>query len=517
LTQILQRDQMMLFSAADNPSLFPGKWDRAYLRDRSRNFSTRKTAFLSTGEQVVIEKVRGKAVVVRIPYEEKKESIVSDKLTLQSGSSDSRWTGMFGVSIDGLQKHMPISAYDEDIQKGLSDLQSSIRDNQNWKIEFFHAFVKAIQRQRHGRLHIADIEGAYEIIGTITTYFLYVGQTWWKSSRLDIVDAVAEAVGAHNVLLSPFMKAVWIKTNVRKVDHVNTALVVLDRWLERSRTVMDIQLPETFDYLFFWKGLVILLDQEHFGILAKTLNLIYSHMNIFRETFRLYILDYLLEGSRFVKYFLHWAPIVRNFYFSILAYKINRCGCGHYMPLQKSFQRIVKLVKEGNLEEKENVTRVHKKRRSKWRLSDKGTKPLSRITQDVRDMMKKIHKDNTRWFVSDLKKSQCDIFETSMTATKKQNDLKALTVLRLHITEILEVYENNGGPFVPDVQNALIPVALKQFSEVCDVAVKVQQYYTVKETPNDRRTIGYSVCPRLEYALQVDPLKPKNNIQKFMN
>jgi len=516
LTQILQRDQMMLFSATDNPSLFPGMWDRAYLRASGRNFSSRKMAFLSTGEQVVIEKVRGSAVVVRIPFVEKKESRDWDKQKV-STPSDSVWTDMFGVSVDGLQKHPPISAYDEDIQKGLSNLQTSIRDNQNWKIGFFHAFVNAIQRQRHGRLYIVDIEGAYEIIGTITTYFLYVGHTWWKSSRLDIVDAVSEAIGAHNVLLSPFMKAVWIKTNVRNVAHVNTALVFLDRWLERSRTVMDTQLPETFDYQFFWKGLAILLDQEHSGILAKTLHLIYSHIDIFRETFRLYILDYLLEGSRFVKYFLHWAPIVRNFYFSILAYKINRCGCGHYMPFQKSFHMIVKLVKERNLEEKENVTRNSKKRSSKLRLGDKGRKPLSSLTQGVRDMMRKIHRENTRWFVSDLKKSQCDIIETSMTATKKQNDLKALTVLRAHITEILDVYENKGGPFVPDVQNALIPIAMKQFSDVCDVAVKAQQYYTVKETPNDRHTIGYSVCPRLEYAIQADPLKPKSNIHKFMN
>lgn len=84
-------------------------------------------------------------------------------------------------------------------------------------------------------------------------------------------------------------------------------------------------LPPTFNYLYFFKGLKIILEGE-FGIaIVKVLVIIYNNYENFNIEFRKNISLYLL-GKVFFKMFMHWSYPVRSTFYHILILKIDRSG-----------------------------------------------------------------------------------------------------------------------------------------------------------------------------------------------
>ena len=70
----------------------------------------------------------------------------------------------------------------------------------------------------------------------------------------------------------------------------------------------------------------ILLHQEHFQVLLKTLTFLYMHTGHFYGRHRQELFDVLLSDSLFPKLFLHWCTEIRRVFHCIIIYRVARDG-----------------------------------------------------------------------------------------------------------------------------------------------------------------------------------------------
>ena len=70
----------------------------------------------------------------------------------------------------------------------------------------------------------------------------------------------------------------------------------------------------------------ILLHQEHFQVLLKTLTFLYMHTGHYYGRHRQELFDVLLSDSLFPKLFLHWCTEIRRVFHCILIYRLARDG-----------------------------------------------------------------------------------------------------------------------------------------------------------------------------------------------
>eukprot|EP00474_Spongospora_subterranea_P008838 CRZ09296.1 hypothetical protein [Spongospora subterranea] len=128
-------------------------------------------------------------------------------------------------------------------------------------------------------------------------------------------------------------------TPVHAKFEVNAALDLIGTWIsaacsscianDETNTAansLSIPLPHTFCFKEFFAAVNMLLDQEHFQILIKTLTLIYSNCGRFIGSNRMELCRDILCTKYFKKLFFHWCPEVRRRFHYILIYKFNRCG-----------------------------------------------------------------------------------------------------------------------------------------------------------------------------------------------
>lgn len=84
-------------------------------------------------------------------------------------------------------------------------------------------------------------------------------------------------------------------------------------------------LPPTFNYLYFFKAIKIIMEGEFSVAIMKSLVIIYNNYENFNVEFRKNISLYLL-GKIFFKLFMHWSSVVRSTFYHLLILKIDRSG-----------------------------------------------------------------------------------------------------------------------------------------------------------------------------------------------
>ncbi|KAL6077459.1 Ras-GAP domain-containing protein, variant 2 [Balamuthia mandrillaris] len=135
-------------------------------------------------------------------------------------------------------------------------------------------------------------------------------------------------------LLNLLVKILFTKTSVHDIPSAEAAVDMLMEWFETVRQLYN-RLPPGFDYEFFFKGLCILLQQEHHVLLARVLMFLYYNLGVFFGGPRVYLLQQTLLRDMFFKFFCHWNTEIRDLYHRVLVFKAQRLK-QEYNRLDKS-------------------------------------------------------------------------------------------------------------------------------------------------------------------------------------
>ena len=84
--------------------------------------------------------------------------------------------------------------------------------------------------------------------------------------------------------------------------------------------------PTVYSTPLLISAISILLHQEHFQVLLKTLTFLYMHTGHFYGRHRQELFDVLLSDTLFPKLFLHWCTEIRRVFHCILIYRVARDG-----------------------------------------------------------------------------------------------------------------------------------------------------------------------------------------------
>lgn len=125
-------------------------------------------------------------------------------------------------------------------------------------------------------------------------------------------------------LVSLIFSIVLEKTNIYDSRSVLKSFDLIGRYLD-SLTKEKKLLPQTFNYISFYKALKIILEGDFSYSIAKVLALIYNHYLHFNSEFRRNLTMYLL-GKVFFKLFLNWSYSVRSTFYHLLLLKIDKAA-----------------------------------------------------------------------------------------------------------------------------------------------------------------------------------------------
>ncbi|KAL9644612.1 hypothetical protein ABK040_015351 [Willaertia magna] len=96
-------------------------------------------------------------------------------------------------------------------------------------------------------------------------------------------------------------------------------------YLESSNIELFIgALPQNFNYEFFELSIERLLNTDHFQIVSRTLIFIYNILDLFNGKARLKFLGHNLIRDHFYDLFLHWSIDIRNIFYRIILFKLQR-------------------------------------------------------------------------------------------------------------------------------------------------------------------------------------------------
>ena len=127
---------------------------------------------------------------------------------------------------------------------------------------------------------------------------------------------------ANEKLINILISVIFEKTHSLDSNEVMKSLEIVGRYLAaltRSKKL----LPPTFNYLYFFKAIKILLEGDFSLAIVKVLVIIYNNYENFNIEFRKNMSLYLL-GKVFFKLYMHWSNAVRNTFYHILILKIGR-------------------------------------------------------------------------------------------------------------------------------------------------------------------------------------------------
>jgi len=123
----------------------------------------------------------------------------------------------------------------------------------------------------------------------------------------------------NDKLLNTFVPIIYQKTRIYDSSNVFGVFELINKWFE-TFTENNKSIPSTFDYSFFFKGLLIVLDGDHALNIAIVLLVIYNNFNLIPSSEKGFISDYLLNKS-FFKFFMHWSWSVRQVFHHLLLYR----------------------------------------------------------------------------------------------------------------------------------------------------------------------------------------------------
>jgi len=119
------------------------------------------------------------------------------------------------------------------------------------------------------------------------------------------------------------------------VPHTPLFLAQMRERCQRARAIvrhtvhnpsMSHPFPAVYCTPLLISAISILLHQEHFQVLLKTLTFLYMHTGHFYGRHRQELFDVLLSDTLFPKLFLHWCTEIRRVFHCILIYRLARDG-----------------------------------------------------------------------------------------------------------------------------------------------------------------------------------------------
>lgn len=171
------------------------------------------------------------------------------------------------------------------------------------------------------------VQGYWNLIRSV---LVRVSQLSPSDYDRNVIDCVVKA--AENAELVPVLIEVVLRnTNAFSRDDVNNAVNVVHRVLDVSRIVtengevINVGIPSAFDYEFFFSCLDVLLSNDDFQIVIKTLCLVFNQSGRFFGDRRKRLFELVLE-KHFLRLFLHWSYLVRWYFVYLLVFKIRRRG-----------------------------------------------------------------------------------------------------------------------------------------------------------------------------------------------
>lgn len=105
-------------------------------------------------------------------------------------------------------------------------------------------------------------------------------------------------------LLNIFVMIVYKNTRLYDNAAVCQIYDLINMWLQTLQ-LQKKNIPPMFDYSFFFKGIKLVIEQEHALSIAKCLCMIYNNFQIFMAEFTKELCGYLFS-SIFFKLFMHW-------------------------------------------------------------------------------------------------------------------------------------------------------------------------------------------------------------------
>ena len=83
-------------------------------------------------------------------------------------------------------------------------------------------------------------------------------------------------------------------------------------------------IPSDFDWLFFMKGVEMLINLDHSTSTAKVLWLLYQILHTFPKKQRDHLLMIILDQETFYKLFFHWSGNVRRSFYYFFYFQLHR-------------------------------------------------------------------------------------------------------------------------------------------------------------------------------------------------
>jgi len=157
-------------------------------------------------------------------------------------------------------------------------------------------------------------------------------------------------------LLNTYIAIVYNKTKLYDSNSVFQVFEIINKWLtalrENNKTISP-----TFDYSFFFKGIAMILEEDHAINITKVLWMLYNNFNILPYDQKLHFSEYLF-GKLFFKLFLHWSWNVRQVFHHFLLYRLYH----QHRTSHTQLENLDDLKKEllMNMQKRQNLNRDKK-------------------------------------------------------------------------------------------------------------------------------------------------------------
>ena len=213
---------------------------------------------------------------------------------------------------------------------------------------------------------VTDKRGVEKTLESLDTwYVLFLSpEAAWKKLPISMESSFSAHSLPHSRLahhlpavLTPHVTLPWLSSTPATFLAQQRERCVRARLLMRHTVVnpsMSHPFPPSYCSALLLQALTILLHQEHFQVLLKTLTFIYMHTGHFYGEERAQLFTILLSRELFPRLFLHWCTEIRRVFHCILVYRLMRDG---RMPsvipggMVERVQRTVTMVIEGKEEQ----------------------------------------------------------------------------------------------------------------------------------------------------------------------
>ena len=186
----------------------------------------------------------------------------------------------------------------QDFQKSLDeyDFKTEIAKNDSLFFSILSEWCKSVYYQKISKYHIPwnEIPGYSVLVNTL----LHEMKIKNVSSYSKNMKEATKYMLYNEKLLGIFVVIVYKSTKVYDSVATFNTFELIDFWLDflqrEKKTIHTI-----FDYSFFFKGIKLVMEQEHAICIAKCMNMIYNNYQIFPPAFKKELCGYFFSGMFF--------------------------------------------------------------------------------------------------------------------------------------------------------------------------------------------------------------------------